>query len=401
MSGVTKHIYEREIIEIKDMWKKQIEKVQNILPKNYSEKDVIVLLKEFYPYEWKGVEFKYQYYGIKDKHLVNRKRKIRYKMLKPEDLIKTIPIFKKILTKKFKERYSNNFNNEKIERLTQELLKVRKPKINKISNKIELSTSKTQKMTPQYLDKLMGLYERKTTIQKDKVYILLELKKYYNDKVINFFLKLNDTEINYQLRWEAFYHLQTFDINPRARRQKYMQVHTKNKKRKKYLKEVYSKEKFEIPLNPDELEYRIKNGKEQKIKEFDFFISHSSKDAKVIQKLIDTQNKQQKNIFCDWINDSDYLKRTLLCKATLNVIELRLQQSKNLIFVESQNSRASIWCKYELNYYSELDKPIYFITKEDIIKGNFDLRSLNSEDKKWFIDPNYKEDINFLKESKE
>ncbi|MGL5428187.1 MAG: TIR domain-containing protein [Cetobacterium sp.] len=400
MSGVTKHIYEREIIEIKDMWKKQIKKIQNILPKNYTEDDVIGLLKDFYLHEWKGVEFKYQYYGIKDEHLVNRKRKIRYKMLKPEELIKIIPIFKKILAKEFKEKYSNNFNNEKVERLTQELLKVRKPKIDKISNKIELSTSKTQKMTPQYLDKLMGLYETKTTIQKDKVYILLELKKYYNNKVINFFLKLNDTEINSQLRWEAFYHLQTFDINPRARRQKYMQVHTKNKKRKKYLKEVYSKEKFEIPLNPNELEYRIKNGKEQKIKEFDFFISHSSKDAKEIQKLIDIQNNQQKNIFCDWINDSDYLKRTLLCKATLNVIELRLKQSKNLIFVESENSKASIWCKYELNYYSELNKSIYFITKEDIIKGNFDLKILDSEDKKWFIDPNYKEDINFLKESK-
>lgn len=401
MSGVTKHIYEREIFEIKNMWRAQIEVVKNILPKNYSEEDIIDLLKKFYPHEWKGVEFKYQYYGIKDRHLVNRKRKIRYKMLKPEDLIKTISIFKKILTKEFKERYSNNFSNEKVERLTQELLKVRKPKIDKINNKIELSTSKTQKMTPQYLDKLMGLYERKTTTQKDKVYILLELKKYYNNKVINFFLKVNDTEINSQLRWEAFYHLQTFNINLRARRQKYMQVHTKNKKRKKYLKEIYSKEKFEIPLNPDELEYRIKNGKEQKIKEFDFFISHSSKDAKVIQKLIDIQNKQQKNIFCDWINDSDYLKRRLLCKATLNVIELRLKQSKNLIFVESENSKASVWCKYELNYYSELNKPIYFITKEDIIKGNFDLKILDFEDKKWFIDPNYKEDINFLKESKE
>lgn len=401
MAGVTKHIYEREIFEIKNMWRAQIEVVKNILPKNYSEEDIIDLLKKFYPYEWKGVEFKYQYYGIKDRHLVNRKRKIRYKMLKPEDLIKTISIFKKILTKEFKERYSNNFSNEKVERLTQELLKVRKPKIDKINNKIELSTSKTQKMTPQYLDKLMGLYERKTTTQKDKVYILLELKKYYNNKVINFFLKVNDTEINSQLRWEAFYHLQTFNINLRARRQKYMQVHTKNKKRKKYLKEIYSKEKFEIPLNPDELEYRIKNGKEQKIKEFDFFISHSSKDAKVIQKLIDIQNKQQKNIFCDWINDSDYLKRRLLCKATLNVIELRLKQSKNLIFVESENSKASVWCKYELNYYSELNKPIYFITKEDIIKGNFDLKILDFEDKKWFIDPNYKEDINFLKESKE
>lgn len=171
-----------------------------------------------------------------------------------------------------------------------------------------------------------------------------------------------------------------------------MQVHTKNKKRKKYLKEVYAKEKFNIPLNPDELEYRIKNGREQQLKEFDFFISHSSKDGKAVQKLITYQNENGKNIFCDWINDSDYLKRNLLCKATLNVIELRLQQSKNLIFVESENSKNSVWCKYELNYYSELDRPIYYITKEDIENNNFNIRLLED---KWFIDKNYKEEINF------
>lgn len=318
-------------------------------------------------------------------------------MLKPEILIKTIPLFKKIITKEYKEKYFKNFNNDKVIKMKIELSNHRKPKIDKINNKIEKAISKTQKMTPDYLDKLIGFYERKTTKQKDKVYILLELKKYYNNKIINFFFKLNDTEINSQLRWEAFYHLQTFNYQPRAKRQKYMQIHAKNKNRKKYLKEVYSKEEFKIPLNPDELEYRIKNGNEQKIKEFDFFISHSSKDGVEVQKLINFQNNQQKNVFCDWINDLDYLKRELLCQATLNVIELRLKQSKNLIFVESENSKSSIWCKYELNYYLELNKPIFIITKNDILKNNF---TLNSLENKWFIDSEYKNKINFSKSNK-
>lgn len=68
------------------------------------------------------------------------------------------------------------------------------------------------------------------------MYILLELKKYYSFKIIQFFFKLNDTELNKQLRWIAFYHLQSFNYHPRARKQKYMQVHTSNKKRKEYLK---------------------------------------------------------------------------------------------------------------------------------------------------------------------
>ncbi|WP_217702335.1 MULTISPECIES: toll/interleukin-1 receptor domain-containing protein [Fusobacterium] len=390
--GVTKRIYEHEIRDIKSMWISELKKVQEILPKVYNENDIIKLLKEFYPYEWKSVDFKYNYYKIKDKYLLNAGKKSRYKMLEPDRLIKTLPLFKKMLTKEYKEKYSKTFDEEKLRYKREEMLKNRQSKIKRVDEKIEKALSKTQRVTPIYLDKLIGLYERKRTTQKDKVYILLELKKYYSEKIINFFLKVNDTEINYQLRWEAFYHLQSFNFNPRARRQKYMQVHTKNKKRKKYLKEVYAKEKFNIPLNPDELEYRIKNGREQQLKEFDFFISHSSKDGKAVQKLITYQNENGKNIFCDWINDSDYLKRNLLCKATLNVIELRLQQSKNLIFVESENSKNSVWCKYELNYYSELDRPIYYITKEDIENNNFNIRLLED---KWFIDKNYKEEINF------
>ena len=392
MAGVTKHIYEHDLIDIRSMWTKELEKIRNILPKNYKSSDIIELLKKFYPHEWKSVEFKYNYYTIKDRHLLKKRKKLRYKILPPERLLRTVPLFKKLLSEDYRKKYSENFDQEEVIEKNKNLLKNRVPKIKKIDNKIEKAILRTQKMTPSFLDKLIGLYERKRTSQKNKIYILHELKKYYNKKIINFFLKLNDTEINSQLRWEAFYHLQSFNINPRARRQKYMQVHTKNKKRKKYLKNIYSKETYNIPFTPNELEYRIKNGKEQQLKEFDFFISHSYKDGKTVQKLITFQNEHGKNIFCDWINDADYLKRKLLGKETLEVIRLRLEQSKNLIFVESEDSKNSIWCKYELNYYLSLDKPIYYITKEDIERNNFIIKLLKD---KWFIDKEYKNKIKF------
>lgn len=214
-----------------------------------------------------------------------------------------------------------------------------------------------------------------------------ELKKYYNPKVIKFFFKLNDTELNKQLREIAFYHLQSFNYQPRLRRQKYMQVHTKRKKRKEYLKKVYPYETYSIPHNPDELEYRIENGKEQKIKSYDYFISHSSKDSKLVQDIITYENSIGKNIFCDWINDSDYLKRNLLCEATLKVIEWRLQQSKAIIFLRTHNSIESVWCKYELNYFAELNKPIYYLDEDKAKSGDFALLKYDMEE---FVDPNYK-----------
>lgn len=158
-------------------------------------------------------------------------------------------------------------------------------------------------------------------------------------------------------------------------------------KLKCYLREVYPNEKYDIPRNPDELEYRIENSKEQKLKSYDYFISHSSKDSKEVQKLICVENQQGKNVFCDWINDIDYLKRHLLCDATLKVLEERMKQSKALIFVQSENSLKSIWCKYELNYFCALNRPIYVVGKESIVNNLFSLRLL---DDNWFVDPNYK-----------
>ncbi|WP_308698767.1 toll/interleukin-1 receptor domain-containing protein [uncultured Thomasclavelia sp.] len=387
MSGVTKHIFEHEIRDIISMWNTQLKTLKKILPIEYTEKDVISLLKRFYPHEWNSVEAKYIYYKRKDKFLKKRLGTTRYNMVCPEKLLQDVPFYKKIISLEYRQKYSENFSKSDTKNAEEALWRKREPKICRIDDKIETAKSKTQQVTPEYLEQLIGFYERKATSQKDKMYILLELKKYYNNKVIQFFFKLNDTELNKQLRWIAFYHLQSFNYQPRARRQKYMQVHAKNKKRREYLKYIYPNERYTIPKNPQELKYRIENGKEQKIKSYDFFISHSSKDSSAVQKLINYENQQGKNVFCDWINDVDYLKRHLLCDATLQVLEKRLEESRAVIFVESENSMSSIWCKYELNYCSELGRPIYVICKSDIENSMFELKLIEN---KWFKDENYK-----------
>lgn len=43
----------------------------------------------------------------------------------------------------------------------------------------------------------------KNTSQKDKVYIVVELEKYYCEKTINFFKRIAHAEINFQLREES------------------------------------------------------------------------------------------------------------------------------------------------------------------------------------------------------
>lgn len=387
MSGVTKHISDHEIRDIISMWSQQIKTIQPILPYEYGKEEIIALLKEFYPHEWKSVEYKYLYYKKKDEHIKKHTGRTRHNMPSASKLLCSVPLYQKLLTDEYRAFWRSTFSTDTQKLEKQALYAKRKPKIDKIDAKIATAKAKTQQVTPDFINKLIGLYGRKNTSQKDRMYIMLELKKYYSSRVINFFFKLNDTELNNQLRWLAFYHLQEFNYRPRARKLEYMLVHTKNKKRRQYLKNIYPYEKYDIPETPQELEYRIDNSQEQLLKEYDYFISHSSKDRVAVQALIVAENQLKKNVFCDWINDVDYLKRHLVCKATLKVIERRMEQSNALVFVESENSRNSIWCKYELNYFSELKKPIFKITKEKIDAGVFDLQPMDSD---WYIDPNYK-----------
>ena len=119
-----------------------------------------------------------------------------------------------------------------------------------------------------------------------------------------------------------------------------------NKKRRQYLKEVYAFEKFNIDAIPQELEYRINNSKEQQLKEYDFFISHSSNDFEEVQNIIKFLNSNNKNVYCDWINDTDYLKRHLVGESTKKVIEKRLEQSKNIFSYRSVPLRIQTTLNY-------------------------------------------------------
>ena len=66
MPGVTKRIYDENIRDIIRMWNTQLKSIQKVLPRKYNQKDIIEVLKTYYPHEWFSVEVKYMYYTKKD-----------------------------------------------------------------------------------------------------------------------------------------------------------------------------------------------------------------------------------------------------------------------------------------------------------------------------------------------
>lgn len=95
MPGVTKRIFEHDVRDIISMWNDEIKTLMPLLPQEYTKKDIINLLRKYYPYEWISVESKYTYYHTKDKYIMKFCGKARFKMLKPELLICKVPMYKK------------------------------------------------------------------------------------------------------------------------------------------------------------------------------------------------------------------------------------------------------------------------------------------------------------------
>lgn len=102
-------------------------------------------------------------------------------MKAPEVLLMNASRYKEILSDEYRHIHCDNYTEEGRILARENLWQKRKPKIERVNQKIEKALSKTQQVTPSFIDQLIGLYERKNTSQKDRRYILLELKKYYSE----------------------------------------------------------------------------------------------------------------------------------------------------------------------------------------------------------------------------
>ncbi|MCM1235702.1 MAG: hypothetical protein NC489_36875 [Ruminococcus flavefaciens] len=113
MSGYTKHAYENDIRQMSKEFSGYIKSISRILPKEYNKNDILSLLKQYYPYEWRILLEKYDAYQRADKKLIKLNKKPRYKMIHPEKFILSLHISKNILNNETRKLYSNNFSESK------------------------------------------------------------------------------------------------------------------------------------------------------------------------------------------------------------------------------------------------------------------------------------------------
>ena len=352
MSGRTKRKYMGELIKFNKSLKVPLSTIQSVLPVNYNRNNILNLFKELYTYEWNIIEERYKLYKSKDEFLKKVGKKVRYQPTQPKDYLFELQKVKQMLSQDQRTLHKKHFNEDSRLKKLSELREKSKLRISKINEKAHVAKENIQDIEPIYLDIFIHAYHKKRITTEEKMEIVKELQKYNSEKVLKFFYKLNDSERNTQIRRIAFMHLQSLG--------KYVRLRKGFKGKQK----SYMTERAKFDMKPIDLLERIKNDSIQNKKKFDYFISHSFEDNELVIQIKNQMNRLNLHVYCDWLNDTDFLKRTYASEYTKIVLKKRIEQSSKVLFLRSkntndqQNNFFSEWVEMEILYAKKLSKDI-------------------------------------------
>lgn len=331
----------QDIIFKKNLHLKHIsEKLFEVMPKNFSFKDFLSAFKECYPCQWEDIvrycmEKKNDFYRRSRKGL----RTIPY--YTPEQYLKHT-VHMRSLSKYLNEQDRKN-------KYASLVLKGQKKKRQR-NDKLASNLVFVQEVCPPYIKQLIKSYfkTRKTSPLNinARYLILLEATQFRCDETIEFLNKINACEKNNDLREMAFYSLQRLGENP------WLSKKCKGKRRLSMLKPI------DVQKNPTELIQLIYTNQHMLYQEYDVFLSHSSLDVNELLQLKVLLNQQGKTVYIDWVNDRVMLNRQNQNQDTWKVLELRMDQSKTLLYVMTDNSIKSPCTEREIMYFKNASKSI-------------------------------------------
>ncbi|EHU0373429.1 TIR domain-containing protein [Vibrio cholerae] len=87
-----------------------------------------------------------------------------------------------------------------------------------------------------------------------------------------------------------------------------------------------------------------------KSKTYDIFLSHSSKDAELILGVKATLQDMGYSVYVDWVEDAQ-LDRSNVNEATAQLLRERMDASKSLFYVTTENAESSKWMPWECGYF--------------------------------------------------
>ena len=117
--------------------------------------------------------------------------------------------------------------------------------------------------------------------------------------------------------------------------------------------EVRNKAKTTVSLksmNLDSIILESNQELESENNDYDIFLSHSKLDEELVLGIKISLEEMGYSVYIDWIDDKQ-LDRRQVNTNTAQTLKNRMNKSKSLIFVTTENSIRSIWMPWELGYF--------------------------------------------------
>ena len=344
--GKTARQFNKTYINYKKKFKKPVQEVMKLMPYTFSDNDIVYTFKELYPHMWDDLNNQYNFWHNKNMYLIRHGKKSRYNFRKPYNFILDCSFHR---AKKLRENQNRIIlEKEEVKNIKNKIKQKSEYKFNKKKQKIEGILNFIQEIEPKYKVFFINKYF-KTHDLHEKLEIMRELSKYKSMNIIQFFYKVNSCTRNFSLKEEAQKYIQSIGLPFMLRRKK--------KGKKNYIDNEIVKNNS----GPEVLKQRLYIDELEKVKKFDFFISHNSKDMKQIIELYKKINTKGYVAYIDWVNDKYDLKREWCNASTSEILKLRIQQSKIFILVLTNSTFQSQWCPWELGYADAIGKRYIFI----------------------------------------
>jgi hypothetical protein len=96
------------------------------------------------------------------------------------------------------------------------------------------------------------------------------------------------------------------------------------------------------------------------VKPYDVFLSHSIKDTELILGIKGLIEDLGYSVYIDWIDDPD-LERTKVSKETAKKLRYRMNSSRSLFFVTTDNADNSKWMPWECGYFDGVKEKVAIV----------------------------------------
>ena len=346
--GIVRRKYNKERIDLHTRYKRPIFLVAQTMLPGFTDDEFYAEFKKLQPLLWSELQDKYLSYKELD---IVRKSKGRILCNFPNPKRFLILEAKQILKHIRDQHVQGNFDQHKIFQNKLILEERAREKIEKYRIGLLKDLYFVQEVNPSYVSKLINIYYSVRKINNldvnSRLAILQEVAKYKSKDTIRFLKKIQSGDKNENLRMAAYYALLKMHAPD-------VILHRQRKGKKRMNQIVEPKEQ----QTPQELLQSIYNANFEQIKEFDVFISHSSRNKEIIHSIVKTLNNEGLVCYVDWIADRQQLQRQLTSKETAEVIVHRIKQSKFFLYIQSKECIASKWSPWELGYAYAINKPI-------------------------------------------